>query len=207
MTQQSSPAHRRAFLRSIATLPIVALPIGAVAAVPVTAGAALVSDPVFQAMAALEQLKIHAKEPDAAHSVAEHAFFAARKENVVTLDGVEMRSHEQIDAHFTSAFGSEDEEQFNSFVERLRPRHLSDAERTEHDLPRQAAHDELTRQEAAIAEFEQRIGYREIKARKESAEGAVWGAEYEVMEGQPGDTGWRYCFAALRRRFDGNPLP
>jgi hypothetical protein len=56
-------------------------------------------------MAALEQLKIHAEEPDAAHSVAEDAVFNARRENVVTLDGEEMRTHEQIDAHFTPAFG------------------------------------------------------------------------------------------------------
>jgi predicted DNA-binding protein YlxM (UPF0122 family) len=77
------------------------------------------------------------------------------------------------------------EEQFNNFVERLRPRHLSAAERAERDLARQAAHDELTRQEATIAEVEQRIRYREIEARQESANGAVWDAEYEVMEAKP----------------------
>src|SRR5437660_63444 len=53
------------------------------------------------------KLKIHAEEPDAAHSVAEDAFFdamiAARKENVMVLDGEEMRTHEQIDAHFNPA--------------------------------------------------------------------------------------------------------
>jgi len=37
------------------------------------------------------------------------------------------------------------EEQFNNFVERLRPRHLSAAEQAERDLARQAAHDELSR--------------------------------------------------------------
>jgi hypothetical protein len=139
-------------------------------------------DPVFRAMAALEQLKIHSEEPDAAHSVAEAAMIAARKENTMTLDGEEMRTHEQIDAHFTPAFGPEDEEKFNRFIERLCPRHLSDAER---DRARQAAHDELTRHEAQVAEVEQRMGYREIEARQESANYAVWDAEYDVMEAKP----------------------
>jgi hypothetical protein len=122
------------------------------------------------AMASLERLKIHTKEPDAAHSVAEDAMLAARKENVVTLDGEEMRTHDEIDDHFKPAF--EDEEQFNRFVERLRPRQLSATERAERDLARQSAHDALTRREAAIAEFEQRTG----------------DAEYEVMEAKPTTT-------------------
>jgi hypothetical protein len=110
---------------------------------------------------------------------------AARKEYVVTLDGWEMRTHEQIDAHFTPAFGPEDEEQFNSFVERIRPRHLSAPERAERDLARQAAHDELTRQEAEIAEVEQRTGNREVEAQRDAAYADVWDAEYEVMEAKP----------------------
>jgi hypothetical protein len=159
----------------------------AAAGVPALASAAPTSDdPVFQAMAALEELKIHAERPDAAHSVAEDAIVATRIGNVVTLDGEEMRTHEQIDAHFTPAF--EDEEQFNRFVERLRPRHLSVHERAERDRVRQAAHDELARKEAEIAEVEQRIGLREIEARKDSAYAAVWGAEYGVMEAKPATT-------------------
>ena len=141
----------------------------AVAGVPALASTAPISDdPVFQAMAALEQLRIRAEESYVAHSVAEDAFFEA-KIGVVTLDGEEMGTHEQIDAHSTPAF--EDEEQFNRFVERLRPRHLSDSERAERDRARQAAHDELTEQEAAIAEVEKRIGLREIEAGKDSVTG------------------------------------
>jgi hypothetical protein len=145
-------------------------------------------DSVFQALAALEHLKIHAEEPEAAHSVAEDAVFAAMKENAVILGGEEMRTHAQIDTHFKPAFGLDDEDQFNVLVERLRPRHLPDAERAERDLARQAAHDELTRQEAAIAEIEQRVGFREIKAQQESANGAFWDAEYDVMEAKPATT-------------------
>jgi hypothetical protein len=85
----------------------------------------------------------------------------------------------------TPAFGPEDEEQFNNFVERIRPRHLSAAERAERDLARQAAHVELARKEAEIAEVEQRNGYREIEAQLESANSAVWDAEYDVMEAKP----------------------
>jgi hypothetical protein len=181
MTKSTSPAadsglpaiDRRSLVCGLGT--------AAIAGVPVCGGAAPMSDdPVFQAMAALEQLRIHAEEPDAAHSVAEDAIIAAWKENVVTLDGEEMRTHEQIDAHLTPAF--EDEGQFNSFVERLRPRQLSAAERAERDRARQAAHDELARKEAEIAEVEQRIGFREIEEQKDSANGAVWDAEYDVME-------------------------
>ena len=80
------------------------------------------------------------------------------------------------------------EEQFNNFVERLRPRHLSAAEQAERDLARQAAHDELSRKEAEIPEVERRIGFREIEAQKESAESAVWDAEYDVMEVKPATT-------------------
>ena len=80
------------------------------------------------------------------------------------------------------------EEQFNNFVERLRPRHLSAAEQAERDLARQAAHDELSRKEAEIPEVERRIGFREIEAQKESAESAVWDAEYDVMEAKPATT-------------------
>src|ERR1700736_1606188 len=50
---------------------------------------------------------------------------------------------------------------------------------------RQAAHDELARLEAEISEVEQRMGYREIEAQQESASGAVWDAEYGVMEAEP----------------------
>ena len=82
----------------------------------VASAAPMSDDPVFEAMAALEHLKILAEEPDAAHSVAENAFFAAERKNGVTIDGEEMRTHEQIDAHFTPAFGPEDEEQFNKII-------------------------------------------------------------------------------------------
>jgi hypothetical protein len=68
-------------------------------------------------------------------------------------------------------------------IERLRPR--SAAEQAERDLARQAAHDELVRKEAEIAEAEQRTGYREIEARNASAYDAVWDAEYEVMGAKP----------------------
>ncbi len=159
----------------------------AIAGVPASA-APMSDDPVFQAMAALEQLKIHAEKSYAAHLVAGDAIFDAGKENVLTLDGEEMRTHEQIDAHFTPAFGPEDEEEFNKIFERLRPRHLSDAERAERDLARQAAHDELARKEAEIAEVEQRIGFREIEAQQKSANDAVWDAEYDVMEAEPATT-------------------
>jgi hypothetical protein len=59
------------------------------------------------------------------------------------------------------------------------------AEQAERDRGRQAAHDELARWEAEIAEVEQRIGFREIEARKDSAYDAVWDAEYDVMEAKP----------------------
>jgi hypothetical protein len=142
-------------------------------------------DPVFQAMAALEHLKIHAGESEAAHSVAEEAVFAAKRANIVTLDGKEMQTHAQIDAHSKPAFGPEDEAQFNAFIERIRPRHLSATERAEGDQERQAAHDELTRQEAVAAEAERRTGFREIEARKDAANAAFWDAEYDVMEAKP----------------------
>jgi hypothetical protein len=147
-------------------------------------------DPVSQAMAALEQLKIHAEKSNAAHSVAENAICDATRGNVwsyvILAGGEEMRTHEQIDAHFTPAFGPECD--FDAFIERLeklRPRRLTATERAEHDRMRQAAHDELARKEAEIAEVEQRIGFREIEARQESANGAVWDAEYDVMEAGP----------------------
>jgi hypothetical protein len=193
MTKSTSPAANAGLPAIDRRSLVCGLGTAAVAGVPALASAAPMSDdPVFQAMAALELLKIHAEEPEVAHSVAEDAIFdariAARKENVVTLGGQEMSTHEQIDAHFTPAFGPEDEEQFNKFVERLRPRHLSAHEQAECDLARQAAHDELARKEAEIAEVEQRIGYREIEAQQESANRAVWDAEYDVMEAEPATT-------------------
>jgi hypothetical protein len=164
---------RRTLLAALAAAPI--------AGVPVLVGTASKNDdPVFQAIAALRQLKIHAEEQEAAYEIAEAAVFRARKENVVTLDGEEMRTHEQINAYFKPTF--EDEEQFNRFVEALRPRRLSDAER---DRARQAAHDQLALKEAKNAEVEQRVGYREIKEQYKSANSAVWDAEYKVMEVKP----------------------
>jgi hypothetical protein len=171
MTKSTSPAANAGLPAIDRRSVVCGLGTAAVAGVPTLASAAPTNDdPVLQAIASLERLKIHTKEPDAAHSVAEDAMLAARKENVVTLDGEEMRTHDEIDDHFKPAF--EDEEQFNRFVERLRPRQLSATERAERDLARQAAHDALTRREAAIAEFEQRTG----------------DAEYEVMEAKPTTT-------------------
>jgi formiminotetrahydrofolate cyclodeaminase len=186
MTKSTSPAANAGLPTIDRRSLVYGLGTAAIAGVPALGGAAPMSDdPVFQAMAALEQLKILAGDSGVAHSVAEGAIFAARKENVVTLDGEQMRTHEQIEAHFTPAFGPEDEEQFNNFVERLRPRRLSDAEWAERDRARQDAHDELARKEAEIAEVERRIGYREIEAQQESANDAVWDAEYEVMGAKP----------------------
>jgi len=91
-----------------------------------------------------------------------------------------------LTARLAPAF--EDEGQFNRFVERLRPRHLSATERAERDRARQAAHDELARMEAEIAEVKQRIGFREIEEQKEAAYDAVWDAEYDVMEAKPATT-------------------
>jgi hypothetical protein len=160
----------------------------AVAGVPALASAASMSDPVFQAMAALDKLKIHVDELEAAYSVFDDAFFNATRGRDVTLDGEKMLTHEQIDAHFTPAFGPDEEEEFNKIlgrIETLRPRRLSDAERAELNLARQAAHDDLTRREAEIAEVEEHIGYREIEAQQKSADDAVWNAEYDVMEAKP----------------------
>jgi hypothetical protein len=203
MTKSTSPAanaglpaiDRRSLVCGLGTV--------AVAGVPAIAGAAVVSDPVFQALAALERLKIHAGESEAAHDVAEEAVFAARRENVVTLDGKEMQTHAQIDAHFTLAFG--DEEQFNNFIERLRPRYLSAPERAERARARQAAHDELTRQEAVAAEAERRTGFREIEARKDGADAAVWAAEYDVMEAEPATPAGAVALLRFVARLDGIP--
>jgi hypothetical protein len=181
MTKSTSPPanaglpaiDRRSLVCSLGT--------AAIAGTPAFAGAASkTDDPVFQALAALKQLKIHANETDAAHSVAEDAFFAT--DVGVTLDGKEMRTHKQIDAHFTPFCNEEEFNKILGRIEILRPRRLADAERVERDMARQAAHDGLTRKEVAI---EQRIGLQEIEARKESAEDAVWDAEYEVMEAKP----------------------
>jgi hypothetical protein len=153
-----------------------------VAGVPALAGTTSKSDdPVFQTIAALEQLKIHARKQEAAYEIAEAAVFRARDENGMTLDGEEMRTHKQIDAHFMPAFGPDDEEQFNRFVERLRPRRLSDGERA----ARQAAHDELALKEAKNAEVERRVGYHEINEQNDSAYDAVLVAQNEVMEAKP----------------------
>ena len=189
MTKSTSPAANAGLPAIDRRSVVCGLGTAAVAGVPAPAGAATMSDdPVFQAMAALGQLKIHAEEPEAAHSVAEDAWLNAGRKNGVTLDGEEMGTHEQIDAHFTPAFGPDDEDEFNAMITRietLRPRRLSDAEQAERDLARQSAHDELARIEAEIAEVEQRVGYREIEAQKDAANSAVWDAEYEVMESEP----------------------
>jgi hypothetical protein len=177
MTKRTSPLpaiDRRSLVCGLGT--------ATVAGVPALADTASKSnDPVFQAIAALEQLKIHAEEQEATYEIAEAAVFRARGENGMTLDGEEMRTHEQIDAHFMPAFGPDDEEQFNRFVERLRPRRLSDGERA----ARQAAHDELALKEAKNAEVERRVGYHEINEQNDSAYDAVLVAQNEVMEAKP----------------------
>jgi hypothetical protein len=189
MTKSTSPAANAGLPAIDRRSLVCGLGTAAVAGVPALGNAAPMSDdPVFQAMAALERLKILAEEPDAAHTVAEYAIAAARRKNVVTLDGKEMRTHEQIEAHFRPAFGPGDEEEFNKIlgrIETLRPRRLSATERAERDLARQAAHDELARREAEIAEAEQRTRFREIEAQKNAADDAVWDAEFEVMEVKP----------------------
>src|SRR5580704_3183099 len=100
MTKATSPAADAALPAIDRRSLVCGLGTAAVAGVPALGIAAPTSDdPVFQAMASLEQLKIHAEEPDAAHTIAEQAVLDASKENVATLDGKEMRTHEQIDDH------------------------------------------------------------------------------------------------------------
>ena len=80
MTKSPSPAanaglpaiDRRSLVCGLGTAAIAGVP-------PLGSAAPMSDDPVFQAMAALEQLKIHAEEPEAAHTVAEDAMFAAGK--------------------------------------------------------------------------------------------------------------------------------
>src|SRR2546423_6308900 len=99
MTKSTSPAANAGLLAIDRRSLVCGLGTAAIAGVPALASTVpMCDDPVFQAMAALEQPKIHAEEQDAAHSIAEDAIFDVRKENVVTLDGEEMRTHEQIDA-------------------------------------------------------------------------------------------------------------
>jgi hypothetical protein len=166
---------------------ICALGTAAIAGIPAAAGAAPVSDPVFQALAELERLKTHAEGANAADKAVEEAM-----PNIsvsVTLDGKRIGTHEEIAAHFTPAF--EDEEEFNGMVEKiekLRPRRLSDAERAERDRVRQAAHDELTGKQVARAEARSVLNADEIEARKGEADSAVWDAEYVVMDSKPATT-------------------
>ena len=104
MTKSTSPAANAGLPAIDRRSLVCGLGTAAVAGVPALAGAAPMSDdPVFQAMAALGQLKIHAEESIAAHSVAEGAWLDAGRKYGVTPDGKEMRTHEQIDAHFTPA--------------------------------------------------------------------------------------------------------
>jgi hypothetical protein len=190
MTKSTSPAANAGLPAIDRRSLVCGLGTAAIAGVPALASVTP-DDPVFQAMVVLEKLKINAEERDAAHSVAEDATSDATIGNVVTLDGERMMTHEQIDAHFRPAFGPDDGEEFNKIlrrIETLRPRHLSAAEGAERDRARQAAHDELARKEAEIAEVEQRIGFREIEGQQESANHAVWDAEYDVMEAEPATT-------------------
>src|SRR6202035_5056382 len=99
MTKSTSPAANTGLPAIDRRSVVCGLGTAAVAGVPALASAAPLSDdPVIQAMTALERLKIHAEESNAAYSIAEDALFDATKVNVV------MRTHEQIDAHFAAAF-------------------------------------------------------------------------------------------------------
>ena len=162
---------------------IAGLALAPIAGVPAVAGVINSSDPVFDALATLDQLKITAKDASDAHTAAEEVRFSVNRN--VTIDGKELRSHELIDAHFRRPFECEDEDEFNRVMESLRPRPLSPDERAERDRARQAAHDELARREAEFAEVEQRTGFQEIEARMNAADDAQWDAEYEVMETEP----------------------
>ena len=79
MTRSTSPATNTGLPAIDRRTLVCGLGTAAVAGVPGLASAATMSDPVFQAMAALEQLKIHAEEPEAAHSVAEDACSTPRE--------------------------------------------------------------------------------------------------------------------------------
>src|ERR1700736_4643255 len=104
MTKSTSPAANAGLPAIDRRSLVCGLGAASIAGVPALAGAAPMSDdPVFQALAALERLKIHVEESYAAHSVAENVIFDAGKENVATLDGEWMMTHEQIDNHFKPA--------------------------------------------------------------------------------------------------------
>ena len=114
MTKSTSPAANTGLPAIDRRSVVCGLGTAAVAGVPALASAAPMSDdPVFQAMAALEQLKIHAEELEAALSIAEDAIFDATRRNVwpyvILAGGEEMKTHEQIDAHFTPAFADEEQ--------------------------------------------------------------------------------------------------
>jgi hypothetical protein len=82
MTKSTSPAANAGLPAIDRRSVVCGLGTAAVAGVPTLASAAPTNDdPVFQAMAALEQLRIHAEQPEAAHSVAEDVWLNARIKN------------------------------------------------------------------------------------------------------------------------------
>jgi hypothetical protein len=167
---KTQPISRRALAAGLALAPVAGL--------PAFAGAVSVDDPVFAALEKLKELKLAAVEPSDAHTVAEEVYLAARKG--IFVDGKELRTHGQIDSHFSSGFTDEELERF---IAQLRENQPSPADRVARQEAARAAHEELTRYEAEGGDSERQ--FREVEARMNAAENAFWDAEYGVMGADP----------------------
>jgi hypothetical protein len=167
---KTHPISRRSLAAGLVLAPVAGL--------PALAGAAFADDPVLAALEKLKELKLAAVEPSDAHTVAEEVYLAAR--SGILVDGKELRTHDQIDSHFSSGFTDEDLE---AFIARLRESQAAPFDRAARQEAARAAHEELTRYEAQGADSERQ--FREAEARMNAADNAVWDTEYEIMNADP----------------------
>jgi len=167
---KTQPISRRALAAGLALAPVAGL--------PALAGAAFADDPVLAALEKLKELKLAAVEPSDAHTVAEEVYLAAKKG--IFVDGKELRTHGQIDSHFSSGFTDEELERF---IAQLRENQPSPADRAARQEAARPAHEELTLYEAQGADSERQ--FREAEARMNAADNTVWDTEYEIMNADP----------------------
>jgi hypothetical protein len=170
---------RRALAAGLALAPVAGL--------PALAGVVSTHDPVFVALAALEQTEAQARQIWDAHDAAEEAFYDSAPPRLpLVVDGISCDDHDAINAHFDDPGMSEENiDNTIALLESYRKRPLTAELKAEREYARRKAHEELDAIITARAKAKAETGWADFEEPYKKSLDAHCEAERKVLATKP----------------------
>jgi hypothetical protein len=176
---KTQPISRRALAAGLALAPVAGL--------PALAGAINSSDPVFVALAALEQTEARARQIWDAHDAAEEAFYGSAPPRLpLVVDGIPCNDHDAINAHFDDpGMPEENIDNAIALLESYRKRPLAPEQQAEREDARRKAHEELDAIIATRAKAKAETGWADLEEPYQRSLDAHCEAERKILATMP----------------------